>query len=236
VAVFDWELAGDDHRNRLERLFGNEMPKVSYARCERPLHFEVDRLRRIVRDHEIEYALFDSVAFACDGPPEAAEVAGRYFRAVRQIGCGSLHIAHISEGENANQKPFGSAFWHNGFRSTWFAERAEEVPNGNIIRLGLFNRKTNLGALRQPTGFTVTFTDDRTVFRCSDVAENPDLAQKLSVWQRMMYLLRKAALPSEVIAEKLEADIETVKREVRRHKNTFTVIEDGRVGLLERRA
>ena len=37
VALFDWELAGEDHRDRLERLFGVLMPQVYYARCERPL-------------------------------------------------------------------------------------------------------------------------------------------------------------------------------------------------------
>jgi hypothetical protein len=99
VALFDWELAGEDHRERLERLFPNDMPKIIYARCERPLIHEVDRLRRIVNDENIEYCFFDSVAFACDGPPESAEVAGRYFRATRQIGGGSLHIAHVTKAE-----------------------------------------------------------------------------------------------------------------------------------------
>src|SRR6185369_10696077 len=112
------------------------------------LVYEVDRLTRIVRDRHIDYAVFDSVAFASDGPPEAAEVAGRYFRAVRQIGCGSLHIAHISKAENGDQKPFGSAFWHNGARSTWFAKRANEETSGTEpLNLGLFHRKSNLGRL-----------------------------------------------------------------------------------------
>ena len=118
VALCDWELAGEDHRDRLERLFGADMPKVIYARCERPLVYEVDRLRRIARDEQIDFAIFDSIAFACDGPPEAAEVAGRYFRGLREIGVGSLHVAHITKGENADKKPFGSTFWHNGARST----------------------------------------------------------------------------------------------------------------------
>ena len=98
VALFDWELAGEDHRDRLERLFSDGMPRVLYCRCERPLVYEVDRLRRIVRDKGVQYAVYDSVAFASDGPPEAAEVAGRYFRAVRQIGGGSLHDRPRFEG------------------------------------------------------------------------------------------------------------------------------------------
>lgn len=237
VAVFDWELAGEDHRDRLERLFGpNDMPQILYARCERPLAFEVDRLRRIVRESKLDFALFDSIAFACDGPPESAEIAGRYFRAVRQIGVGTLHVAHISKSEHADQKPFGSAFWHNGARSTWFAQRADDSPDGSVIRIGFFNRKSNLGPLRPPIGYTVTFTDDLTVFKRSDTADSPDLAATMSVRQRMAALLRRGALSPEAVAEEIDADVETVRRTVRRYRNLFVVIPDGRLGLLEKTA
>jgi hypothetical protein len=234
VALFDWELVGDDHRERLERLFGDSMPRVLYARCERPLSFEADRIRRIARENNVEFAVFDSVAFACDGPPESAEVAGRYFRAVRQVGCGSLHIAHVSKGENADQKPFGSAFWHNGARSTWYAKRADDSSDAAVLRLGLFNRKANLGPLRQPVGFTVTFSEDRTTFRRADVADNPDLAVQLSVRQRMAALLSRGAMSPEQVADEIEADVETVKRTARRYKKLFTVVEGGRIGLLDK--
>jgi Domain of unknown function (DUF3854) len=236
TALFDWELAGEDHRVRLERLFGNPMPRVLYVRCERPLIHEMDRLRRMVREKGIEFSIFDSVAYACNGAPEAAEVTSEYFRAVRQIGGGSLHIAHINKSENADQKPFGSIFWHNSARATWFAQRVDEVPDGSIIRIALHNRKTNLGPLRQPIGYTVTFTEDETIFRRAEVADHPELAKGLSVRQRMIHLLRKGAMPPDAIAEEIEADVETVRRTVRRYKNQFTVIDGGRVGLLERNA
>jgi hypothetical protein len=161
VALFDWELGGEDHRIRLERLFPEGMPRIIYARCERPLAYETDRLRRIVRDEGIHFAVFDSVAFACDGPPEAAEIAGRYFRAVRQIGVGSLHLAHVSRAENADQRPFGSAFWHNGGRATWYVKEADESAGGDVLNIGLFNRKANLGRLRAPVGFRVEFAEER---------------------------------------------------------------------------
>lgn len=233
VALFDWELAGEDHRDRLERLFGLAMPRISYARCERPLVYEADRLRRIVRDGGIGYAVFDSIAFACDGPPEAAEVAGRYFRAVRQIGTGSLHIAHITKGEGGDQKPFGSVFWSNSARSTWYAKLADESPDGTTLQLGLFNRKSNLGQLHQPTGFLIKFTPDRTYFTKSDPADTPDLAEKMTIRQRMMHLLRRGALPIEVVADELEAKPDTVRRTACRHKNTFTVLQGGKVALLQ---
>jgi hypothetical protein len=236
VALFDWELAGEDHRDRIERLFGPDMPQVMYVRCERPLTSEVDRLKRIVRDHRIEFAVFDSVAFACDGPPEAAEVAGRYFRAVRQVGGGSLHIAHISKGENADKKPFGSAFWHNGARSTWFAKLAEDSQEGDELQVGFFNRKANLGRLRPAVGYVVTFSADRTTFHRQDVADSHDLAGQLPIRQRMAHLLRTGSMTPEAIAEEIGADVESIKRTFRRHKTVFTVVEGGRIGLMERKA
>jgi hypothetical protein len=236
TALFDWELAAEDHRDRLEQLFGPEMPDVLYVRCTRPLVHEVDRLRRLVRDEEIGFTIFDSVAFACDGPPEAAEVAGRYFQAVRQIGGGSLHLAHVSRAAEADQKPFGSTFWHNGARSTWNIKLGETAPGSNQISIGLYHRKANLGGLRPAVGFEITFAENRTTFRRVDVATVSDLAGHLSVRQRMAHLLRRGAMSPDLIADELQAEVETVKRTARRYKEQFTVLDGGRLALLERRA
>jgi len=234
VALFDWELAGDDHRERLERLFGAAMPHILYARCERPLVYEADRLRRIVRENNIEFAVFDSVAFACDGPPEAAEVAGRYFRAVREIGCGSLHVAHTSKADGADKKPFGSVFWANGARSTWYVQVDPASAESDILKAGFFNRKSNLGRLSSPVAFSISFVDGRTTFSRADVADSPALAVQLSIRQRMAYLLRRGAMTPEAIAEEIEADLDTVTRTARRYRQVFTVLEGGRLALLER--
>jgi hypothetical protein len=236
VALFDWELAGDDHRDRLERLFPDGMPRIVYARCERPLVHEADRLRRIVRDEGIDYAVFDSVAFACDGPPESAEIVSAYFRAVRQIGVGSLQIAHINRSDHADQKPFGSTFWHNGARATWFVKRADQGADSDAISLGFVNRKANLARLQKPVGFTVTFTEQTTKFERSDVAENPELAGMLSVRQRMVRLLQRGPMTPAAIAEEIDAEVETVKWTARRHKDLFVLVDNSRLGLMERKA
>src|SRR6185295_13856874 len=110
VLYVDWELGGSDHRERLERLFGSEMPEVHYMRCDRPLVDEADRISREVRRLSIDYWVGDSVGFGTAGPPEAAEYALAFCRAVRQIGIGSLQLAHINRSENGEQKPFGSSF------------------------------------------------------------------------------------------------------------------------------
>jgi len=236
VGLFDWELAGDDHRERLERLFGLTMPRIVYARCERPLVFEADRLRRIVRENSIDFAIYDSVAFACDGPPEAAEVAGRYFRAVREIGCGSLHVAHTSKADNADKKPFGSVFWHNGARATWYVQVDAASAETDVLEVGFFNRKANLGRLAAPVAYSITFGADRTTFRPTEAADSPGLSGQLSVRQRMAYCVRGGAMSAGSIASEIEAEVGTVKRTARRYRSLFTVLQDGRIGLLERAA
>jgi len=233
VAFFDWELDGEQHRERLERIFGADMPQILYARCDKPLVYDVDRLGRIVRENRIQFAVYDSVAFACDGPPEAAEVAGRYFRAVRQIGCGSLHIAHITKGENADKKPFGSTFWHNGARSTWYAKRTNE-DDGESATVGLFHRKANLTKLSPPTGFRIAFAHERTLFERINIADSPELAENLSLRQRMQHLLKQGAMSRESIAEELGVTMNNIRQTIYHNKHLFTVLKGGKVGLLEK--
>lgn len=232
VALFDWELCGEDHRDRLERLFGPEMPAIAYAKCEKPLHYEQDRLRRLCRELSIDYAGYDSVAFACDGPPEAAEVAGRYFRAVRRIGPGSLHVAHVNKSDTGDQKPFGSTFWHNGARSTWFAKRTEANP-GAKIEIGLYNRKANLGPLLSAVGFELDFSAESTQIRRISVSRVPELASKLPIRQRITDVLRGGALSAGEIAERIDEDVESVRRTVRRWDKQFARLKDGTIGLFD---
>lgn len=241
IALFDWELGGEDHRLRLRRLFGADaMPQIAYARCERPLIHEVDRLRRAVRDLRVDYAIYDSVAYACDGAPEAAETANAYFRAVRQIGCGSLHIAHVTKGENGDQKPFGSVFWHNSARSTWFVQAADSSSD-TVLDIAFYNRKANLGRLeRRPVAFTVTFGEDSTTYKRSDATEVPEFAQRMSVTERVTALLKRGPLVMTAIAERLDLELNTVTQAVNRELKKgrrFIVLsgeKTGRViGLLE---
>jgi hypothetical protein len=232
VALFDWELAGEDHRERLERLFPGTMPKITYARCERALIHEVDRLRRIVRDEAIEYSFFDSIAFACSGPPESAEIAGAYFRAVRQIGGGSFHIAHVSKADGADQKPFGSSFWHNGARSTWYVKASQDCSNDTVLQLGLFNRKANLSRIQRPTGFRVEFAQFKTYFNPDDVANTPELAEKLSLPQRMREALRRGAMTPDELSAVASDSVKHINQTAKRNNKMFVIVDGGRIANL----
>jgi hypothetical protein len=109
---------------------------------------------------------------------------------------------------------------------------AEGSPDSDVIQIGLFNRKANLGRLRPPLGYRITFSDEQTTFRRLDIADSPELAGKLSVYQRIRHLLRGGAMTQNAIAAEIEARPETVNRTIRRYKSVFTVLERGRIGLL----
>lgn len=230
VLFADWEFAGEDHRDRLERLFGLDMPDVLYVRCERPMSVEVDRLDRIIREKGVDYVVCDSVAYACDGPPEAAEVAAAYFRAARRFRTGSLHIAHTSKGEGHDRKPFGSAFWHNSARATWYVKRATDTPPGEPLAIGLYNRKANTAALAQPAGYEITFEAEQTTFRRVDVA-GVYIAGRLPVRRQIELALRRGSLTVAEIAAELAIAVDTVRRTVDRSEGDLFVKLPGPDGI-----
>ena len=240
VLFADWEFSGEDHRDRLERLFGSEMPGVRYIRCERPLVYEADRIRRIVQEDEIHYLLCDSIAFACDGPPEASEVASAYFRAVRQIGVGSLHIAHVNKSDTGDKKPFGSSFWHNGTRATWNIKTADQVPGARELTIGLYNRKANIGPLRAAVGFCIAFDETRTTITRVDPRDVEELAVSLPLWQRVASELRAGPQTYAQLAESLgDAKVDSIVKATKRKGNVFTKVAGNagvhRLALVERR-
>lgn len=238
VGLFDWELDAETHRLRLEQLCGADMPSMRYVKCETPLVHEVDRLRRIVRDERLEFAIYDSVGYACAGPPEAAEHAMAYWRAVRHIGVGAHHIAHVRQGDGNDQRPFGSGFWHNSARSTWFVHLVPPT-DGQPTRIGLHNRKNNLGPAHLSIAFEVTFGPECTRFDPINIADVEELAADAPLWQRMRDAVRRGPLTLAQLADQLDAKVDTLDRTIRRKTQLFTRVAgiDGisRIALVETR-
>jgi hypothetical protein len=236
----DWELDGSAHRERLERLFGPDMPTVHYLRCDRPLTLEADRITREVRRLSTDFLVCDSIAFATGGPPEAAEHATAYARAVRQIGIGSLHLAHVNKSETGDQRPFGSSFWHNAARSTWNVKPAERSQDGDRLTIGLFNRKSNLTRLHPAMGFAFDFEKGRVHVEPVDVADVSELAENLPAHERMRRSLQRGPKTLAELADDTGESVDTLDRTVRRKKLLFTRVPspDGitRIALAERRA
>lgn len=242
VGYLDYELDGSSHRGRLRRLFGDQEPAITYLRCDRPLVHDVDRVRRIISGQRLLFLVIDSVGYACDGPPEEAGTAMTYFGAVRRLGVGTLHIAHVSKQLGADQRPFGSVYWHNSARCTWYCRANEDQGEQSSTRdLLLINRKNNLGPLRPPVGLTVTFAADRTYIRTGQPADVPEFVPQLSVTHRIVHVLRGGALTVTQIAAELDLPVNTVSKTINRwlrRGKIFTVLAGTKtqrvIGLLDR--
>jgi hypothetical protein len=239
VAYLDFELEAWEQRERLVRLVGDDLPDIIYRRCVGPLRDQVDSLRRLVRDEHIGFVVIDSVAWACAGPPEDSDVARGFFEGVRMLDVGALCIAHVNRAGDT-QKPFGSGFWHNGARSTWYVRKEQEVA-ADRLTVGLFNRKANLGPLARPIGFELRFTADRVTIARTDLADIPALALHLPLKQRIAHEVRDGALTMADVAERLEVPVDSVKKTFQRNEGSLFVRvtgDDGiyRVGLLRRAA
>jgi hypothetical protein len=242
--VLDFEMDGGEYRLRGDAL---DLPQtIRYRRCDQPLVVLADSIRRDVVDHQIDFLLIDSVAPACPARVEDAEVAIEFFKAWRRIGVGGIAIAH-TRAEDGEQRPFGSIFWHNLARATWFLKRVDEHTTPTAITLGIYHRKANFGPLRPPFGLEMALEQNGDVLqkvtvRHIDVADVHELAPSLPLWQRMKHALRGGAKTIAELATELDSKPDTVKKALGRDKGRAFVLvsntDDGihRWALIERRA
>jgi AAA domain len=239
VGLFDWELDAAEHRLRLGHLFPSApLPRIRYVRCSHPLCREAERLRRVVKEADLDYIVFDSVGYACDGPPEAAEQAMRYFQSLRTLGqVGSLHIAHVRGSvEGGDLRPFGSVFWNNSARATWNIKPAAREADESRLQVALHHRKYNTSGRMRSVGFEVTFEPGRTSISSLELGRVPDLAAQLGLGERVRLALKGGPLDRA----QLRAELEDVKDNrfrsiISKEKKAGRVLEfpEGRFSLHE---
>jgi hypothetical protein len=231
VAFCDWEFDAWEHKGRMRRLIPNgEQPDILYVPCVGPLRDQVDRLRRIFREHEIRYAVFDSVGLACDGPPEEAQSALGFFEALRRLEVGAFCVAHVNRSGDT-ERPFGSAYWHNCARATWFVKKQQDTA-AERIDLGIFNRKSNTSGLHSPLGFRLTFDELGTRIERTDVRNVPELAVHVALKFRIAHAIETQPKTYRELGDELEVDPETIGRTVRRDLGKLFIRQDDRIALL----
>jgi hypothetical protein len=243
VAYLDWEWVDHRHRARMRRLLGDDPDPLArelrYVPCQQEgaLIHQIDRLRRLLHEARIEYVVIDSVALACAGKPEEAEVALAFFQALSQLEVGACLLAHVNRlGDPL--KPFGSAFWHNSARLTWNIQRAAEQESERL-RVTVFNRKNNDGPLHDPLGLEFEF-GERTLINAVDVA--PALQKRRSerasnsLRSRLIELLRGGdGATYEDAAMALDTSPEYVRKVVKEDiGRTFRRFPDSQNGRITR--
>ena len=88
----------------------------------------------------------------------AAKAAIRFFLALKRLGLPSILIAHVTKAMDT-MKPYGSVFWHNEARRTWYVARVQEEESDEVD-VAFYNRKVNDGRKPAPIFFHVSFSED----------------------------------------------------------------------------
>lgn len=170
VLVIDYETGGKTARLRFRRLMTganidpvimDDLPIYFWDADGVPLGDQVESLKRFISANDIRFAIIDSGADACGGEPEKAAIALGYFNALSKLGVTSITICHITnvEAETSSQKPFGSRFWHNRARRTWYVKREQEEDSDDVS-IALLCRKVNDGRRPRPLAFHIHFEGD----------------------------------------------------------------------------
>ncbi|MCR4339835.1 MAG: AAA family ATPase, partial [Gemmatimonadaceae bacterium] len=229
VLYVDYETdsdGGESFRFRLQRLvMGYELDPITLEDV--PLHYwpargipladQADSLRRFIDKHGIVLVIVDSGGVACGGKPEDAVVALAYFAALAKLGCTTLTICHVSKEEGkdgTSEKPYGSVYWHNLARRTWFVSRQE---GNSSIDLNLYCRKVNDGARPKPIGYQILFKGSAGPVEVTEIGEAPAENSLGATGLRIHDLLVESTpLNIREISDALEIPFETVKKTLQR--------------------
>lgn len=217
VGILDWEDDAFTKAERVRAIAGEPVPGIVYLACRGAIWDELDRIIRVVREHELEYLIIDSLGMACGGlPPESSEAALRCGTAIRRIGLGTFATAHIRKDGTDESAPFGSIFWLAQLRLGWHVKR-EQGSTGSGFSLGLFCKKSNNDQAPSPLAYDVAFSDGRVRFDRRDVRDTPELASRVSLRWRLQHSLSSGPRLIHEVADELDADPDTVRRTLQRY-------------------
>lgn len=165
----DYEADGPTVRRRLQRImdgFGEAIAPGSFhyfAAGGIPFPAQVRRIKREAQRVGASVIIVDSAAAACGGEPERADSALGMLNAVKIIGLTCILIAHVRKPEVGSEKsiqwkmmPFGSAFWHNNTRGSWYLEGTQQEGDSET-HVAMFNRKMNDDATQRTLYYNIHF-------------------------------------------------------------------------------
>jgi hypothetical protein len=121
----DWE--GNRRRTARRRLkIGNA--DIFYVQCAGPIWDLTDYLANFVRQEGVELLVVDSIIPAIAGnlSPYDPTPAARFYNSVNTICTRSLSIGHVTKDGKQDDKPFGSAYFHNLARLTMRSDRSSD--------------------------------------------------------------------------------------------------------------
>ena len=171
---------------------------------------KVDRLQRILREHEIGFVVLDSVGMACDGPPEEAQAALGFFDALRAFEVGALCVAHAKS--QRRHRPT--------IRQHLLAQQRainlvrQEATGGSSLHADCWPLQPQVKhrAAGKPNRLQAGVDTDSTSIERTDVRDVPELAGQVPLRTRISRELEQHALSAPELAERLSAPIDSVRK------------------------
>tara|TARA_R110000824_G_scaffold238121_5_gene426885 strand:+ start:4511 stop:5773 length:1263 start_codon:yes stop_codon:yes gene_type:complete len=230
VLYLDYETGPEEIYNRLTDiqmgLGVDKKPEIIYHPSAHPLASEVEKIQRIVAEHQVALVVVDSVGYACGGEPETASNAINYYNALRQLHTTTLSIGHVAKDRNANS-PFGSVYWVNGARSVWEVVRSQD-SGANSFEIGVLHRKINNGPLAMPVGYKISFDVEAVFFEDADVKLIEEVESKLPLKDQIGNLISEHGhLEVKDIASMLEKNEGTIRKTLHRNVSLFEQAKNG---------
>lgn len=224
VLIIDYETNAVNYKRRMRRLaqgYGMQgVPPFSiyyWPARGKPLRDHKEALRsKIIRDG-IGFVLIDSVVPACGGEAEKSVVAGDFFNDLHSLGVGItfLLIAHTTKLSDVDtQMPFGSVFFHNECRASYWVRKTPGTRGSGDVFAALVNRKLNDGELAKDFGVRLHFVGSDGPVELTNVDASryvPEASDERSWHVRIYDALLHGALTLRGIVEALGFDSDDIK-------------------------
>lgn len=240
VLYLDWETTQERVHKRIERIssgLGVPIPNIYYRRQDSSL---MDDLANIVRDVDtlgIGLVVCDSIGYACgsDSSLNEDQTARGATNSLNRIPSTKLVLAHVNKStaddeENTRKvKPIGSTFFWNGMRCGW--EIASREIDEDTKLLGLINHKFNDDKRAKNFAVQVDFIPGGgpITFKPTEIKEQPQLAGKLPVSEKIRAFLTYGACTLKEVAEGLGMSEDNARKALSRMPDVMN-INQGKAG------
>jgi hypothetical protein len=234
VLYLDWETTQAEIGVRVAMLRKGlglqSQSHIWYREMMAGLYNDVEAIRHLVMEKNIELIILDSLGSACMGEPESAEIVLRMFQSLRSLRCTSLCIDHT----NKEGHLFGSVYKFNSGRQIFEIKKAQ-TEGEDSLEFALFHRKANNSKLVKPMGWQLRFADDSVTLTRKDVKDT-GLESELRIADRIQNLLQRGAMAPKDLAEELEREPSHIRKELSEWtaKGRFIRLSDGRYAVRAR--
>ena len=183
----NWRIAA------LRRGLGLPHFGMSYLNCVKPFGDIVDQILNRVKEGKIDTVIVDSLGVALAGDLNSAEVATKFFSALRRLHVTSIIVHHVSK---ASKEAYGSVFFQNLSRSAWQVVKEQE-PDENTLIIGLHHVKANMTRKHSSLGFKLT-VDEKAESVLIERADAPQRIERLSAISEIILAMREANQPMTI--------------------------------------